>query len=805
MVLDPKQLPEQRRRGTRWEAFFCSRGSRVLQAFLYLSFITLWFKGNFHSLRKLHLSPLIFLIPLSILLAPRIFFFLKAVFVGRTSASGKKLCSLILILILASAFRLPFILHPAGQMDSDDAIMGLMGKHISEGKTPPLYLYGQGYIGSLSSHFYALLFRVFGYSLALLRLSAFLCFLGYLIIQYFLLRGVFSAQFALLSTLFLSLPMGSVVKISMDNSAAFPLILLLGSAVIGLTYVVVFKHEDRWRNPLAFLMGASFWTHLMTMPFLLTAGVFLVFRYRLKARKYLGMILSFLVGAFPFILYEVLNGFGGLTQFFSGEKMALRADRFRWFLKQAGMLVTYQSSFRIVLLFLCLLLGIALLAWESFRKRRLLPEHLYTFFLAFFLIIYFSSAYSGAFRPRYLYPLYFALPVLVLVPLGLIKARFPRTLAITLLAFFLLTPDSWSRYLAEVRDAARRSDQLKTLVAFMNQTRQRYWLSDYWDAYLLTAVSGEKIIVCPLSVKRYRPYELEYDNIAHPTNFLFSLDTPAEMFYAGTLRKTLQKLGLTFKGKKLFNYVLTYDIPQWIPPFIFFRPLPVLLPELVPRRIVRMRNHWSLECQVKNPPDRMGFSGQVDIPGSFSVSSLLSLGQETAVIDFPVPPEGKASLLTNFVGIPLRDAGHTLDLEQIPSIQNDQFLDVVPVSGLSSPLNFMGRNGRLCSQEVKIQILVGKDALSGFRIRLFSPFSFQAVSWYGLYQQSVEVFCAGASLGSYRLEDGENDIYIPGKNISSQEEKISLKLVFRYQMAFDIESMGFMRISAFLMEAKAVR
>lgn len=787
--------------------FLFGRGSKILQAFLYLCFLTLWFKDNFHPLRKLALSPLIPFVPLMILLVPRVIFFLKTVSARTAAASIKKAWILLLILALAVAVRLPFFLHPAGLMDSDDAVMGLMGKHISEGKAHPVYMYGQSYIGSLASHFYALFFRIFGYSPALLRISAFLFFLGFLAVQFFLLRSVFSESFARLTTLFLSLPMGSLIKISLDNSGGFSLVLLLGSAVIGLAYVVVTKGRDRWLGPLGFLMGVSFWTHQMTLPFLLTAGAFLIIRYRLRIRKYLEMALWFVVGAFPFILYGACAGFGGVGQFFSGEKMVLSADRFRWFLRETGTLIASRPGFRAVLLFLLFLFGLAFLFWEALKKRRLSSRHIYTLFLTIFLFIYFFSAYSGAFRTRYLYPLYFALPVLVLAPLHLIKARLARAGAFTLLALFLLVPDGWNLYVAEVKTSVRREAQLNTLSDFMIRTGQRYWLADYWSAYLLTALTGERLIVCPLNNKRYRPYELEHDNTPHSTNYLFSLDTNDEEFYAGTLRETLGRLGMAFKGRRLFEYVLTYDISPSVPPHVLIRPFPERPPAAAPLKIVRAPHHWSLECQVRPPPEMTGFSACLNIPGSFSVSGFMFPGRETVVMDFPVPPQNRsgATLFTDFVGIPLENSTQELDLDRIPFLRAHAFPDVAPVSGLSSPLEAFGRNGRLCSREAAFLLPVGPDAPSGIRLRLYSPFSFRAVSWHGLYEQTVEIFEDGAPLGTYRLEDGENDIFVPLKASSVAKTTMSLKLVFRYQMAFDYDSLGFKKISALMTAVDVVR
>jgi hypothetical protein len=51
---------------------------------------------------------------------------------------------LLTVLVIARAF--PFVWWPSVHFDSDQAIIGLMAKHVSEGRAFPLYFYGQSYM-----------------------------------------------------------------------------------------------------------------------------------------------------------------------------------------------------------------------------------------------------------------------------------------------------------------------------------------------------------------------------------------------------------------------------------------------------------------------------------------------------------------------------------------------------------------------------------------------------------------------------------------------------------------------------------
>jgi len=72
--------------------------------------------------------------------------------------------AIVVLLLIAIAIRIPFYVYNFGLVDSDDFIPILSGKHISEGKLPPVYFYGEQYEGSFAHHIFALMFKIFGYS-----------------------------------------------------------------------------------------------------------------------------------------------------------------------------------------------------------------------------------------------------------------------------------------------------------------------------------------------------------------------------------------------------------------------------------------------------------------------------------------------------------------------------------------------------------------------------------------------------------------------------------------------------------------
>jgi hypothetical protein len=72
--------------------------------------------------------------------------------------------------VLVLARSVVFAFAPQAFFDADQGVMGLMAKHLSEGRAFPLFLYGQNYILAVEAWMAAPLFAVAGPSVALLKL-----------------------------------------------------------------------------------------------------------------------------------------------------------------------------------------------------------------------------------------------------------------------------------------------------------------------------------------------------------------------------------------------------------------------------------------------------------------------------------------------------------------------------------------------------------------------------------------------------------------------------------------------------------
>src|SRR3954462_6220767 len=73
----------------------------------------------------------------------------------------------ILFIVMRSAV---FVFWPQAYFDSDQAIHGLMAKHIAEGRAFPVFMYGQTYLLAVEAWVAAPVFAIAGTSVATLKL-----------------------------------------------------------------------------------------------------------------------------------------------------------------------------------------------------------------------------------------------------------------------------------------------------------------------------------------------------------------------------------------------------------------------------------------------------------------------------------------------------------------------------------------------------------------------------------------------------------------------------------------------------------
>jgi hypothetical protein len=758
---------------------------KLLQIFFYAAFVFLWFKDNFLLFKKIPISSAVPLVPLILITAFRAFAKFRSAPPKLRLPSPKDGIALALILVLSTAVHVPYLVHHNGLMDSDEAIPALQGKHIAEGKMPTLYYYSARFQGSLPQHYYALLFRLFGYSILLVKLAAYLAFTAFLIAQFFLLKNLFSGGFATSVCLFYCLPFRHLILSSFDVGSGFPVVFLFGSLIFILTRKIYDQGKDRLLGTLGFVMGLAFWTHQIAIVFILTSAIFLALRYKFRMKRYWTLAWSFALGLLPLLIGEIYWHFPLMRMLFGEESAGLlKGDKVvRLGRLTLGLLSSGSGFISVISLALLLLLGLAVIAIPSLKTKRLRSSSLFAVYSLVFAAVYLLSASSSNEVIRYLYVLYLALPVLFAAALLWIKPKTPRY-ALTGLLFVLVFFGGGAKaalaHFGEIKDLHA---DLRDVMAAMTATGEKYWDGDYWVSYLINAVSKERLIVASTSVERYPYYRLIRDSEGVRTNRIFVLKEPKDNENPQALETLLGRLHKTYEKKTIRQWILFSGINGYVYRKNLFFP-PDDVPNVTLAGIEATAGDLEIRFTASPPLPVGGFRINVEIPGYCAAFRPIGPGEKFSV-HIPYPPERRVHLKYYldaeglYLDSTLREKD--LDLPAPPGALKRN--DVEFLSGFGPRERTTGKNWQALDKDARFRINRPLGESSKISLTLYSPFNIaDIIYWSGDFSQVVDIFVNDRFAGRKTLPDGHNTVEIDGRFFPFDGGPCIVSLKFKYAM-----------------------
>ncbi len=568
---------------------------------------------------------------------------------GITNKTMGHIFFFLIILILGIAIRIFSIQYLP--FDSDQAIVGLMGKHILNGAFPWLY-YGDSYSGTLEPLLASWSFLFFGISRQSLHLIPFIFSILFIASIYQLGREIFNRKIALLAMLLSSVPLFSTGLYASLAYGGYIEILWLGNLILLITHRLALQKERISFLVLFFLgllWGVAWWTYPISAVYLAASGFFLLF-FRIdlfRQGKVLTTIPGFFLGSLPFWIWNGSNRFPFLsfTSSQDNPNYAYRLERFfqefieffnpglqHYFTPAAGLLAAFFLGSLLLLLVTHKKLS------RQFPSRRG-PALLLLFFLIFSLF-YIGSRFSEQNASRYLLPLYSIVPISLALMSYAAKgsARFVGPiLTALLLLIHAYHQFSLQRYLQQT--SARYHKQLQVeqrLFTFLRQKQQaQAYVPEYWSAAELTFNALEKPAFGLPFRDRYPRYTFLADAAPNPV-FVLDGKYPAsfeEMFGAmgGACNKQIISLYPGVKG-----YVVYYDFK---PPAARSREILPLdwkgksSPGTVPEAGAFDRNRsssWSTSL-----PQQPGMFYQIDLNKPYSLNRLVLLCGKGREWDFP--------------------------------------------------------------------------------------------------------------------------------------------------------------------------
>jgi 4-amino-4-deoxy-L-arabinose transferase-like glycosyltransferase len=429
----------------------------------------------------------------------------------------------ILIALVGLAFKLALIASNAFPFNSDEAIVGLMARHILNGEWP-VFFYGQAYMGSLDASLAAVGFALLGEAVWVIRLLQALLYVATILTTAVLGWSIYrNAWVAWVAAALLAVPSVNVTLYTTVSLGGYGEALLIGNLLMLLALQV--RRKGKGFALWGFLAGLGFWAFGLTLIFTIPAG-FLVARKAWHTKsKLVVAFASFLLGALPWIFEAVRQGFSPfLTELLGGAISGASSGGISSVLQHFVNLLLFGPTVVFGLrppwsaeLIALPLAAVALIFWllvivygvtrlkvhDEARAGRWLLFGVMVTLLAGFLLTPFGADPSG----RYFLPL--AVPMALMAGELFTALLMPRVgrwafAALGLVLIFNLwgivqTAGQNPPGITTQFDPIAQVDHsyLPELIEFLDAEGESTGYTNYWVAYPLAFLSDERLIFTP--------------------------------------------------------------------------------------------------------------------------------------------------------------------------------------------------------------------------------------------------------------------------------------------------------------------
>jgi 4-amino-4-deoxy-L-arabinose transferase-like glycosyltransferase len=530
------------------------------------------------------------------------------------------------VLAVAAGLRSILLLFQVVPFNSDEAIVALMARHITQGAMP-VFFYGQAYMGSLDAFLVAGGFLIFGEHIWVIRLVQIVLFIGTIATTVVLGKKAFGSwHIGLLAAWLLAIPAVNVTLYTTVSLGGYGEALLLGNLILLVGLRLGQKIEEGlllkiswWSLILGLLAGLGLWAFGLTLVYSIPVGTYLLLwiwrslRYSLKVPERrlggwntVGAVMGpsgfgFLLGAAPLWFYAAQNGFGQLLGELQGGAIA-GVEGLPWL----GQL--FQHLLNLLLLgstvifgmrppwevrWLCLpLLPFALIFWvavilysvrrlrekdDPCKSSKMLITAMALTLIAAFVLTPFGADPSG----RYFLPIAVVLSLFgaeMILDLVAKWGKWAWGLVGLVLAFNLWgTIQSALNYppgLTTQFDPVAQIDHSydQELMRFLEREGEYRGYTNYWVGYPLAFKSNEELIFVPRLPyhQDFRYTERDdryapYDQMVGASERLAYITTN-HVTLDDYLRASFEKRGITWKEHDIGDYHIFYDLSRPVTP-----------------------------------------------------------------------------------------------------------------------------------------------------------------------------------------------------------------------------------------------
>ena len=489
----------------------------------------------------------------------------------RVRGSRAALVTVAVLALVGLGIRLWIMTGRLGAIDSDEAITGLMARHLLDGEFRAFF-WRLAYSGTIVTYPIALSFKLFGSSRFTLELPYLLMSAGATVciwrIGVRFLRP-FQAVFAALA--FWLWP-ALYVWIGLKPLVFYVPTLLLGLGVM-LCGMRAVERPHGWIDwcGLGLLAGVGWWTSPNIIYYAVPTGLWLlIYHWRtLWPRVFLTVPFA-IFGALPWIWNDINYGFNSLQANYGAQGTYL--DHLRYFFTHAlpvalGIRAPFTGAWIVDIghLFLyAIVLGLlALSVWLGLRERSLAALGVLTLPFLFALIPVASnldSDFVGNGRYFYFFSPFLALAV----------ARLARPVApACVLAVALAISSVWGfAKIYDFRDAIGGGPPLDRVIAELEREGQHEVFSSFWVSSRLTFQSDERIIAVATDLgPSYQGFE---DRVRHAKLPVYVTTLkPGPFNPLEGVRQRAKEAGITLHETRVGDYLIVVPSRKMLapPPF----------------------------------------------------------------------------------------------------------------------------------------------------------------------------------------------------------------------------------------------
>ena len=518
--------------------------------------------------------------------------------------------SLILIMVLERSILLYLDAFP---FNSDEAIVGLMAKHIIQGERP-IFFYGQAYMGSLDAFLVSFAFKIFGMHVWVIRfVQIFLFAMTTISIYMFVIIAFDDDKIAFLSSLLLVISPLNLILYTTVSLGGYGEAFLIGAISILISIKLIKQFQ---KSPdinlmttfnflvLGFITGLGFWTNAISLVFSIPAiSVLLIQILKVKLPKpkifriATTLLLSFIIGSFLW-WFAYISGTNGQTFIeLSGGAVAVESGNF------VSRVINHIISFVLfaptvitglrapwstqpiniwftpfVIAFWILVIFTNFKIYKEFNLIERISINLLISCSAILTAAFIFSSFGADPSGRYFLPITIILSIFGGISLVkfqnklLVYGLFVITLIFYIFAMFssaMNKPGITTQFYAPAQVDQSRLHELKD---FLIKNGEFRGYTNYWVAYPLNFISDERIIAVPalpyhLDFRftsrddRYPPYHQEV--LSSDKVFYITTKNPALDIY---LEDEFKKENISFEYFEIGDYHIYYELSASITP-----------------------------------------------------------------------------------------------------------------------------------------------------------------------------------------------------------------------------------------------